>query len=154
MAGFFFDSSATVKRYVRESGTNWTIALFRNSNQNSFYTARITLAEVVSAFSRRLKNQSLSPSQTSKAKMRFRRTFQRKIFKIEIDAILVERAADLAEKYALRGYDSIQLAAALTANDARLSIGATALTFVCADDKLNDAAKAEGLAVENPNNYP
>ncbi len=75
MAGFFFDSSATIKRYVRESGTNWTIALFRNSNQNSFYTARITLAEVISTFSRRLKNQSLSPSQTSKAKTRFRRTF-------------------------------------------------------------------------------
>ena len=154
MAGYFFDSSATVKRYVREARTSWIIALFRGANQNSFYSARITLAEVISAFSRRLKNGSLSPSQTSKAKIRFRRTFNQKIFKIEIDAKLVERAADLAEKHALRGYDSVQLAAALTANDERISIGATPLTFVCADNNLNAAAQSEGLAVENPNNYP
>lgn len=154
MAGYFLDSSATVKRYVREAGTNWTIALFRGSNQNSFYSARITLAEVVSAFTRRLKTGSLSQSQTSKAKTRFRRTFKRKFFKIEIDASLVERAADLAEKYALRGYDAVQLAAALIANEARISIGATPLTFVCADYNLNSAATAEGLTVENPNNYP
>ncbi len=81
MAGYFFDSSALVKRYVREAGTNWTISLFRNPAQNSFYAARISLAEVISAFTRRLKNKSLSQPQTLKAKTRFRRTFQRKFFK-------------------------------------------------------------------------
>ena len=154
MAGYFFDSSIIVKRYVREGGTNWTISLFRSSSRNSFYAARISLTEVISAFTRRLKNKSLSQTQTSKAKIRFRRTFQRKFFKIEIDAVVIERAAGLAEKYALRGYDAVQLSAALTANNARISVGASPLIFVCAADKLNDAAKAESLAVENPNNYP
>ncbi len=154
MAGYFFDSSAIAKRYVRESGTNWTISLFRSSSRNSFYVARISLAEVISAFTRRLNNKSLSQNQTSKAKTRFRRTFQRKFFKMEIDAVLIERAADLAEKHALRGYDAVQLSAAAAANDARISVGASPLIFVCADEKLNDAAKAEGLTVENPNDYP
>lgn len=109
---------------------------------------------MISAFSRRLKNGNLSPNQTKKAKTRFRRIFQRKFFKIEIDAPLTEKAADLAEKYALRGYDAVQLAAAITANDARKSIGATGLIFISADNELNKSATAEGLAVENPNNYP
>ena len=154
MAGFFCDSSAIVKRYVREAGTNWTISLFRSSSRNSFYAARISLVEAISAFTRRLKNKSLTQTQTAKAKTRFRRTFQRKFFKMEVDAILIERAADLAEKYALRGYDAVQLSAALTANNARISVGASPLIFVCADEKLNDAAKIEGLTVENPNDYP
>ncbi|MGI8883717.1 MAG: type II toxin-antitoxin system VapC family toxin, partial [Pyrinomonadaceae bacterium] len=68
MAGYFFDSSTIVKRYVRESGTNWTISLFRSPTRNSFYAARISLVEAISAFTRRLKNKSLSQNQTSKAK--------------------------------------------------------------------------------------
>jgi uncharacterized protein len=154
MPAYFFDSSAAVKRYVRETGTNWTIGLFRSPNQNAFYAARVTLVEVISAFTRRMKSGSLSPLQTGKAKTRFRRAFRRKFFKLEIDARLIERAAELAEKYALRGYDAAQLAAALTANDARISIGASALIFVSADSNLNNAAASEGLTVENPNNYP
>lgn len=112
------------------------------------------MAEVISAFSRRLKSGSLLQKQTDKARSRFRRVFRRKFFKIEIDTNLVEKATDLSEKYALRGYDSVQLAAAITANDARISIGASVLIFVCADNDLNNAATAEGLTVENPNNYP
>jgi len=54
----------------------------------------------------------------------------------------------------LRGYDAVQLATALAANRKRLNDGLGALIFVSADDELNTAAKAEGLSVENPNDYP
>jgi len=54
----------------------------------------------------------------------------------------------------LRGYDAVQLAAALEANDERLANALTPLTLVSADTELNTAAQAEGLNVENPNNYP
>ena len=154
MAGYFFDSSATVKRYVREAGTSWVINLFRSSNQDVFYFARITLVEVISAFSRRYRSGSLSQKQTSKAKKRFRRTFEEKFFKIDVDKNLIQKAAELAEKHFLRGYDAVQLTAAVTANDTRISIGASPLVFVSADKDLNDAAIIEGLTVENPNNYP
>ncbi len=111
------------------------------------------MTEVVSAFTRRLKGKSLAPRQTTKAKRRFRHDFRRKFFKLEINALLIERATDLAEKYALRGYDAVQLAAALTANEARIAVNALPLILVSADNDLNAAATAEGLAVENPNDY-
>ncbi|NOT59076.1 MAG: nucleic acid-binding protein, partial [Acidobacteria bacterium] len=56
--------------------------------------------------------------------------------------------------HALRGYDAVQLAAALEENDELMSFGLPALTLVSADAELNKAAQAEGLNVENPNNHP
>lgn len=48
----------------------------------------------------------------------------------------------------------MQLAAALTIHDQRLAAGFPALLLISADDDLNVAAHAEGLAVDNPNNHP
>jgi len=61
---------------------------------------------------------------------------------------------NLAEKHGLKGYDSIQLSTALELHTDRSITGSPPLTFVSADDKLNAAAQAEGLLVENPNNHP
>jgi len=41
-----------------------------------------------------------------------------------------------------------------TANDERLAAGAPNLTLISADNALNSAAIAEGLAVDNPNHHP
>ena len=73
-------------------------------------------------------------------------------FKIEIE--LLEKAAEIANKYELRGYDAVQLASALQANTNRQSLGLSPIIFVSADKELNSVALAENLAVENPNNYP
>jgi hypothetical protein len=59
----------------------------------------------------------------------------------------------LAETHALRGYDAVQLAAALNVNSACAAAGAV-FTLVSADGELNAAARAEGLAVEDPNLHP
>jgi len=154
MNAYFLDSSALVKRYIKETGTIWTIGLFKHAKANRIYLARICFVEVVSAITRRARSNSLSQISAGKSIARFKRAFKKRFRHIEISEALIERAADLAEKYALRGYDAVQLSAVLTANNARITVGASPLIFVCADDNLNDAAKAEGLAVENPNTYP
>ena len=61
---------------------------------------------------------------------------------------------NLADKYELRGYDAVQLAAAVEIEKRIKLIGNSPLIFVSADNELNNAEIAEGLAVENPNNYP
>ena len=73
---------------------------------------------------------------------------------VEITLVLYSAAMKLATKHALRGYDAVQLAAALEANDESLTNGLPLLILVSADTKLNTAAQAEGLVVQNPNNYP
>ena len=54
----------------------------------------------------------------------------------------------LTQQHRLRAYDAVQLATAIAA--AAVLPG---LAFVAADNDLLDAAQAEGLTAENPNNY-
>ena len=58
---------------------------------------------------------------------------------------LLAAALDLAEKHALRGYDAVQLAAALEANEERAQASLPPLVLVTADNDLLVASVAEGL---------
>ena len=64
---------------------------------------------------------------------------------------IVERAVDLTTRHKLRGYDAVQLAAALELKRLLLSAQLAPPTFVAADDDLLAAAQSEGLQVANPN---
>ena len=154
MNAYFFDTSGLVKRFSRESGTAWTISLLKPSGGNTIYIARITVVEMVSALTRRARGGSLTMARANKAIQRFERSLFGRYAIVEIRPTLANRAMLLAKIHGLRGYDAVQLAAALTANDERLSIGATALTLISADAALNAAASLEGLAINNPDHHP
>lgn len=73
---------------------------------------------------------------------------------VELTALIVERARVLLERHPLRAYDAVQLASALTVNDALAAAGLPALTFLSADHSLLNAAQMEGIATDNPNAHP
>ena len=154
MAAFYFDSSALVKRYSFENGTKFVIELMRPSAKNRFYSAKISEAEVCATISRKRKSGNLSIISSNKAHKRFRRNFSGNFNRLDLTDSVINEAVRLTEIHALRGYDAVQLATALIANRRRLNDGLLPLTLVSADNELNKAAQAEGLAVENPNNYP
>jgi hypothetical protein len=60
----------------------------------------------------------------------------------------------LAERHGLRGYDAIQLAAALEINSFRTGQGLPPITLLSADAELNAAAVRDGLTVDDPNSHP
>jgi uncharacterized protein len=153
MAAYFFDSSAAVKRFANEKGTNFVLGLMRPSAGNLIYAARITETEVCAALSRRRKGKILATNYVKKAITRWQRIFDRNIFQIKLTDAVFREAFRLADVRALRGYDSIQLACALLTNQDRSMRNLPALIFVSADNELNKVAQAEGLIVENPNNY-
>jgi uncharacterized protein len=62
---------------------------------------------------------------------------------IGVDAQLAREAGELAEKLALRGYDAVHLASALSAGDA--------ITLVSWDEDLRRAAARSGCALAPPN---
>jgi len=59
MAIYFLDSSALVKRYICETGSNWVCNLFNPSLGNQFFIAAIAGVEIVSAITRRAKMEPL-----------------------------------------------------------------------------------------------
>ncbi len=154
MAVLFFDSSGLVKRYIAETGTAWIISLLRPSAANDVFIANITGVEVASAIARCLKIRSISQTTAKKALNRFRRDFAKRFIVVDLSRQIVEQGISLAEKYGLRGYDTTQLAVASAVKNRLLKSGIISLTFISADNELNQAAQAEGLTVDNPNNHP
>lgn len=154
MAAYVMDSSALVKRYVKEQGTAFVINLLKPSAEHQIYVARVAFVEVISALARRHRGGSLDATQFSKANARFRRLFKRQFRILETDEPIADESAQLSEKHFLRAYDAVQLATALEVQRTRTQLRASPLSFVSADNELNNAAHAEGLAVKNPNNHP
>jgi hypothetical protein len=65
---------------------------------------------------------------------------------VEIRAALVALVPDLVMRHPLRGYDAVQLAAALTVRTSGMAV-----EFWSSDVGLCQAAATEGLRVVNPN---
>ncbi len=154
MAVYFCDTSALVKRYIVETGSVWLTAITNPSGGNRLYVSRITFVEVISAIARREKGKHISKVDAETARLRFEQDYDNEFEKVEITQYLLNTAADFSKKYALRGYDAVQLAAAFETENERVALGLPPLTILSADNDLNDAAVAEGLLVENPNNHP
>ena len=154
MAAYFFDSSALVKRYVTELGTGWVSGITAAATGNQVYIVRLTLVEVISAITRKARGTGISAAGAAVAIADFRRDLLNQYTKVDLIPMLIEQAANLAESHALRGYDAVQLAAALEINSDRLTAGFSAITLISADAALNGAAVTEGLAVDDPNAHP
>ena len=153
MAIYFLDSSALVKRYIRETGSNWMCNLFDSSLGNQFFIAAITGVEIISAITRRAKNGSINVADAIAICSQFKQDFQTEYQIIEISDRVINSAINIAESYALRGYDSVQLASGFELNTLCITNGLTGINFVSVDNNLNTAALGKGLMIENPNNH-
>jgi predicted nucleic acid-binding protein len=153
VAVYFCDSSAIVKCYVQERGSAWMVTLLDATAGHHLYLARITGAEVIAAIRRSARRGEIAAPDAVAALAQFRQDFAGLYRLIESTPALVTRAMALAETQVLRGYDAVQLAAAVEVNIRGTALGLPVLTLVSADGELNVAAAAEGLAVEDPNRH-
>jgi predicted nucleic acid-binding protein len=155
VTAYFVDSSALVKRYVRETGTAWVRRLTRRNPSTVIYIARLTAVEVTCAVARRRKGTPpLTPPRASSILRRFRQHLAARYTVIEVTPVLLDDAMRLGNAHALRAYDAVQLAVALEVNRSHQADGFDPVTLVSADRDLNAAATAEGLPVEDPNLHP
>jgi predicted nucleic acid-binding protein len=150
MADYFLDTSALVKRHVNETGSRWVKSLVRARASHRLYIARITAVEVISAITRRQHQGDLSAAQAGAIVGHFRRHLSQRYRVVELTLELFNNAMLLARKHRLRAYDAVQLAAALQIRQIHQETGRGPVTVVSADQPLNTAAAAEGLAVEDP----
>jgi predicted nucleic acid-binding protein len=153
VASYFFDSGALVKRYVNESGTVWVTSLIDPVAGHEIFLARLSGVEVLSAIKRRERIGTLSPQDAQAAISNFRKDFAAFFTLLDISTLLISQAMSLAERSALRGYDAVQLAAALEVHRRATDLGLSRAALVSSDQALNEAGLAEGLTVENPNRH-
>jgi len=158
VASYYLDTSALVKRYAREQGSDWVRMLLDPSARHALYTIRLTGPELVAALARKARTGEMTTANAADAIRAFRadwdglgRTHYRVL---AAGYVATGRAMDLVERHGLRGYDATHLAAALVVADVRRRRGLLALTFVSADNGQRQAAAAEGLPVDDPNAQP
>lgn len=149
MAAYFLDTSTVVKRYAQEIGTPWVQSITTPTAGHLLAVVRITQAETVAAITRKERGSFITPQAAVAALHDFDVDFANQYTIVEVSPGLVAHAATLARKHALRGYDAVQLAAALEVHTQIMF-----LTLLSADTDLNAAAVAEGLFVDDPNNHP
>lgn len=153
MPVYFLDTSALLKRYVVEVGTSWIQGLVGPPFTNQVAIATISGAELIAAVARRRRGGNIPIADANRIVQNFRRDFVHDFDVIDIASPVIDGAMTLADRYALRGYDAVQLAAAAAIRPPIRAAGDD-VVFVSADRELNAAAAAEGFAVEDPNAHP
>jgi predicted nucleic acid-binding protein len=136
----FCDTSALVKLYLVESGSAALKQLLADTD--AVAVCRMAWAEAHAAFARRLRDVPQDAGVIAQAMQALALDWPHFII-LDVDQALVELAADYADTFALRGCDSVQLAAAHTI----YRIAETPTVFGCFDARLNRAAKVLGLVI-------
>jgi predicted nucleic acid-binding protein len=155
MSHFYFDSSALVKRYLREPGSIWVRSLASPAAGHTIVVATITRVEVAAAFAARHRMPGgISRMQRDSALSLLLAHLSAHYQIAPLDNRTLSLAVNLTQVYRLRGYDAVQLATALSTNHLLISGGLPGLAFITADSDLLIAAEVEGLISDNPNHYP
>ncbi len=154
MTAYYLDTSALIKRYVDESGSAWLRAQLDPVLQPLMIISHLLLAEMTSAFNRRVREGALSREDYTHLKHAFQSDCLNEYVIIPVNQPIMNLATELLERRPLRALDALHLATALSAQPFLAPYGVTEVMFVSADDRLLAAAMAESLAVENPGQHP
>lgn len=136
----YLDTSALVKRYVIEEGTNVVDRLWQKATYVA--TSVVAYAESMAAFSRKTR-EGLLNSDDFKRIITFLEADYKHFILIPVAEELNETIKGLVEKYPLRGFDAIHLASAILLSEG----GLKEITFLCFDKLLSEAAYSEGLNI-------
>lgn len=129
----YLDTSALVKIYVDEPGR---AAVMRAIDAAATVaTVRIAYAEARAAFARKRRERGLDTRGLRRVVEILDEDWPT-FGIVDVTEPLVRRAGGLAERYGLRGYDAIHLAAAVA-----LERGGAEVSFGCFDDHLRRAAR-------------
>lgn len=136
----FFDASALVQRYMRERATARVRKLLA---RGSVVVSRWSEVEVISAFCRLAREGKWDVDERDRASAAFTRDLA-EWHVVELPAEVVSRARILLNRHPLRAGDAIQLA---SAQYFQQMLARPLELFLAFDDRLIDAARAEGLKV-------
>lgn len=164
MVSYFFDTSAIIKAYRFEPGTDWINGVIGQRPSPRIFISELARVEVPSALHRIEREKHIDEAMTNWAYNRFERDVRlsepiykhRKYIVLSLTSMIIERAAGLLEKYrrgspnALRSLDAIQLACAIMARDTLAASEREEMAFVTADRQLMGSAGNEGFTAINP----
>lgn len=146
MALYFLDTSALVKLYVQEPGTDRLLPLVNAQPRNRFAVLAISAVEIRSAIKRRQRAGDIESGVAATLLRSVQSHMETRFIRQAINDTVIDSALEMIDRYPLRAYDAIQLAGCLVL----CGFSAEAFTFVCSDHRLLKAALSEQLKVLDP----
>ena len=145
MSAAFFDSSALVKRYRAEAGTDRVSRVLVECDR--LVISRLAELEVSAALVRRATASSLPDDELDQILTQLDRDILESFDVVELNSDIVASAKSLTRSYRLRAADAIQLACAMVA---AADVPSESWVFVGSDRELNDAVANCGMDVIDP----
>ena len=136
----FCDTSALLKLLVAEAQSEQMRQI--SNTADVIGVCRISWAEAMAALARRQREDPISNDDLEQARQHLIQAWISFAI-VEVSQPLVEKAGRFADAFALRAYDSVQLAAA---HELQVNAGQP-VTFACYDRRLNQAAQLFELEV-------
>jgi predicted nucleic acid-binding protein len=144
MRNLFFDTSALVKRYYDERGTDTVDTLVDDDETRVVLTA-IAVIETVSAFRRKYNREDIPERVVDDLLAAFFEEALSEFLIVPTEDAIFAHSFDLVLDDDLRTLDSLQLSAAMAVADE-----VEDFAFVCADQELSAVAQSRNLETLNP----
>jgi len=139
----FFDTSAMIKLYHDEDGTEETLSII-NTHNPIILISDLTKIEFISAFAKKVRTNEITKDDFQEIVLLFEND-TKKYEIIEIDKGIKSLAVDLLKmigcKRGLKSLDALQLASALTFSKIKYMLD----LFVVSDKNLGKIAEEQGL---------
>ena len=137
----FLDTSALVKLYIVETGSEALLARIENA---VVAVSQLTYGETYATFARRLREGLFTADEHQALCSAFEADWKT-LIRIPFSDEVLAHVPGLCQRYPLRGADAMQLASA-----SMLGSEDVELLFVTSDQRLLAAGRAEGFAVFDP----
>jgi predicted nucleic acid-binding protein len=134
----YLDTSALVKKYFEEKNSPEVIAVWKSAL--GICTSAVAYAELLAAVYRKASETRVDKPLFESVVSTFQTDWSSFII-VEVDNRLNETIHKVIANHGLRGFDAIHLASALAIG----SVVADHFLFACYDERLAQAARAEGL---------
>jgi len=145
----YYDTSALVKLYVEEEGSELVAAYSKKSLFVA--TSRVAYAEARSAFARAWRESILGDQEYREVVSNFKEEWPA-FFALDVSDSVLQRVDTLIDKYRLRGFDALHLASTIVLSR---RIEGEELVVGCWDARLWDYYQKEGFSLipgERPGN--
>lgn len=148
----YFDSSALIKHYVQETGSDRVHRKLRDEEKASrpAFTSVLTFAEIEAALSRRAKDNSLAQSEYLRVRTKFESDWVLGLSPIDLGPDVLAIVRGVVDHFALKGADVVHLASAIWLKDMAGLQGNAPVSFLSSDKQLLKAAAQSHLEVFNP----
>ena len=153
----YFDSSALIKHYVQEKGSDGVGRRLREEENASrlVFTSVLSFAEIHAALARRAKDRSLAAGQFIRARANFDSDWVSGLTAIDLGPEILSIVRNSVEQFALRGADMVHLASAMWLRNAGVAArSGDRIIFLSSDRLLVKAAASSGFEVFDPEATP